>query len=136
MSDKRFKKHPYDPGQVKRSFEGALRKLRTAEKIAYDDREAAYQLAYEAMLKGSIGLIMRHGMRVRSIPGHHLAIIEMSQKIIGEKISPIMDLFEYMRRNRHSFLYDDISDISEPELKETLDVAKKYLDIIKEHLKL
>ncbi len=136
MSDKRFKKHPYDPGQVKRYFEGALRKLRTAEKIAYDDREAAYQLAYEAMLKGSIGLIMRHGMRVRSIPGHHLAIIEMSQKIIGEKISPIMDLFEYMRRNRHSFLYDDISDISEPELKEALDVAKKYLHIIKEHLKL
>lgn len=34
------------------------------------DEEAAYQLAYEAMLKGSLGFMLSFGVRPRSLPGH------------------------------------------------------------------
>jgi uncharacterized protein (UPF0332 family) len=67
--DSRFKKQPSHPGQIKGHLSGAKKKLVAALKVLEIDEESAYQLAYEAMLKASLALILRDGIRPRSIPG-------------------------------------------------------------------
>jgi hypothetical protein len=46
------------------------------------DAETAYEIAYEAMIKGSLALMLSHGQRPRKQLGHHhIAIIEFAQNI-------------------------------------------------------
>jgi hypothetical protein len=49
------------------------------------DEEACLQQAYEAMLKASLGFMFSHGLRARSQPGHHIAIIEFVRSRIDKK---------------------------------------------------
>jgi uncharacterized protein (UPF0332 family) len=102
--DLRFKKHSYIPEQVRGHLQGARKKLKAAKKIALDDEEASYQLAYEAMLKASLALILRNGLRPRSQPGHHVAIIEKAGQLLGKQYADHVRIFDEMRRNRNSFL--------------------------------
>jgi hypothetical protein len=44
------------------------------------DADMAYQIAYEAMIKGSLALMLSHGQRPRKQLGYHIAIIEFAQK--------------------------------------------------------
>jgi hypothetical protein len=67
--------HTVDWSQIERFIESAERKLASARKILEFDEEASLQQAYEAMLKASLGFMFSHGSRVRSQPGHHIAVI-------------------------------------------------------------
>ena len=70
--------------QVSRFLAGAQRKLAAARKTLNMDEEASYQLAYEAMLKASLGFLLSYGVRPRSLPGHHVTIIEFAGKHLGQ----------------------------------------------------
>lgn len=132
--DPRFKKQEYNPGQVQGHLEGAKKKLKAAHKISDDDAEAAYQLAYEAMLKASLALILRNGLRPRSQPGHHIAIIEMAGKLLDDNLSATLKVFDEMRRNRNAFLYEADSIVSSSEVKDALELAGHYLQEIEKKL--
>ena len=56
--DPRFKDHLCHPEEIRGHLEGARKKLRAAHKIVADDEDSAYQLAYEAMLKASLALVL------------------------------------------------------------------------------
>jgi len=129
--DRRFKKQDYNPQQVKGHLEGATKKLKTAVTISDDDEESSYQLAYEAMLKASLALILKHELRPRSIPGHHIAIIEMAGNLLGDQLTDMLKVFDEMRRNRNNFLYESRSFVSTQELNEALKIAKSFLEIIR-----
>jgi len=66
--------------QVKQFLAEAKKKAATARKNLAIDEETAYQIAYQAMLKGSLALMLSHGQRPRVQLGHHVAIIEFAQK--------------------------------------------------------
>jgi len=59
-----------DPKQVKQFLADAHKKASTARKNLPIDAEAAYQIAYEAMLKASLALMLSHGERPRVQLGH------------------------------------------------------------------
>ncbi len=128
--DPRFKKHPSHPSQIKGHLSGAKKKLGTAQKVSEIDEESAYQLAYEAMLKASLALILRDGIRPRSIPGHHVAIIEKAEEILGDDAANMIKIFDEMRRNRNTFLYEADGFISSDELKEALKIAEEYIEVV------
>lgn len=132
--DPRFKKQPYQARQVKGHLSGATKKLQAAREICDIDEESAYELAYEAMLKASLALILREGLRPRSQPGHHVAIIEKAGEILGEKVQSLMKIFDEMRRNRNSFLYEAGDFVSSGELKEALMIADEYIQLIEKEL--
>ena len=69
-----------DPKQVKQFLADAHKKAAAARKNLAIDEETAYQTAYQAMLKGSLALMLSHGQRPRAQLGHHVAIIEFAQK--------------------------------------------------------
>ncbi len=132
---KKYQDHPIDPAQIKRQLAGALKRLKAAEAVVDDDEEAAYELAYEAMLKASIALMYNHGKRARSIPGHHIAIIEMAAGILGPDLKDQMVVFDEMRRNRNNFLYDADGFVNDCEVREAIEIAKKYVQRVSEKLK-
>jgi hypothetical protein len=97
---KRLKPQTVNFEQISQFLSGAEKKLASARKVFAVDEEAAYQLAYEAMLKGSLGFMLSHGVRPRTGPGHHITIIEFSEKHLGEEFKSLISMFNRMRRKR------------------------------------
>ena len=90
-----------DPKQVKQFFADAQKRTSAARKNLAIDAETAYQIAYEAMIKGSLALMLSHGQRPRKQLGHHIAIIEFAQKNLPGCPAGTFALFDRMRRKRN-----------------------------------
>lgn len=86
------------------------------------------------MLKASLGFMLSHGTRPRSLPGHHVVIIEFAGKHLGQKSQGLVALFDRMRRKRNQALYDVSGFISRQEAEQALGTAEKYLDVIREKI--
>ena len=135
IQQKKYQKHPVNPAQIKRQLAGAVRRLKAAETVVDEDEEAAYELAYEAMLKASIALMYSCGKRARSIPGHHVAIIEMAGEVLGPGFREQMIVFDEMRRNRNNFMYDAEGFVTDTEARQAIKIAKKYVQGVCSQLK-
>jgi uncharacterized protein (UPF0332 family) len=95
-----------DPKQVRQFLADADKKAAAARKNLVIDEETAYQTAYQAMLKGSLALMLSHGQRPRAQLGHHIAIIEFAQKHLDPGLAGTFALFDRMRRKRNDSFYD------------------------------
>jgi len=98
------------------------------------DEETCYELAYESMLKASLGLVLSHGMRLRSIPGHHIAVIEFAGKRLGAENKGLIAMFDRMRRKRHQAMYEVTGLITRHEAAQAVSAAERYLSVIREEL--
>ncbi len=116
---------------MERFLSSAARKLESAGKAIAFDEEAALQLAYEAMLKASLGFMFSHGSRPRSLPGHHIAIIEFVKARIDRKHAGIIAVFDRMRRKRNLALYDDRGFISKQDAELAISTASSFVAIIR-----
>jgi uncharacterized protein (UPF0332 family) len=131
---KRLKPQTVNFEQISQFLSGAEKKLASARKVFAVDEEAAYQLAYEAMLKGSLGFMLSHGVRPRTGPGHHITIIEFSEKHLGEEFKSLISMFNRMRRKRHDTIYAVNAFISRGDAEQALATAGKYLAIIRKEI--
>ena len=122
-----------DAKQVKQFLADANKKAAAARKNLAIDAETAYQIAYEAMLKASLALMLSHGQRPRVQLGHHIAIIEFAQKHLSPSLATVFALFDRMRRKRNDAFYD-IALISDTEAEEAVRVAENYLKAISAHV--
>jgi uncharacterized protein (UPF0332 family) len=118
-----------DPKQVKLFLADAQKKAAAARKNLTIDEEAAYQIAYQAMLKGSLALMLSHGQRPRLQLGHHIAIIEFAQKHLDPKLAGTFALFDRMRRKRNEAFYD-VAIISGDEAIDAVEAAERYLKVV------
>ena len=123
-----------DPKQVKQFLADAQKRISVARKNLAIDAETAYQIAYEAMIKGSLALMLSHGQRPRKQFGHHIAIIEFAQKNLSECPAGIFALFDRMRRKRSDAFYD-IALVTDTEAQEAA-AAEAYLGFIEADMKL
>ena|SRR5271154_3964126 len=126
---KKLTPHPVDWAQIERFLASAEKKLASAGKILAFDEEAALQQAYEAMLKASLGLMFSHGSRARSLPGHHIVIIEFIEKHLDKKHSGLISVFDRLRRKRNQALYDDSGFVSRRDAEEAIKTAGEFLAI-------
>lgn len=115
--------------QVQQFLADAKKRTRTARKNLAIDTETAFQIAYEAMIKGSLALMLSHGQRPRKQLGHHIAIIEFAQKHLPGAKAGMFSLFDRMRRKRNDAFYD-IAIVSETEAKEAVATAEQYLQLV------
>lgn len=118
-----------DPKQVSQFLSDALKKSAVARRNLAIDEESAYQIAYQAMLKGSLALMLSHGERPRVQLGHHIAIIEFAKKHLDPKLAPTFALFDRMRRKRNNAFYD-VALISDVEAEEAVQAAEEYLKLV------
>jgi uncharacterized protein (UPF0332 family) len=123
-----------NPRQIKQFFTDAQKRAIAARKNLAIDAEAAYEIAYEAMIKGSLSLMLSHGQRPRKQLGHHIAIIEFVQKNLPRCPATMFTLFDRMRRKRNDAFYD-VTIISDTEAQEAVSTAEQFLLIVETDIK-
>lgn len=105
-------------------FKNASRDLDIAEidNIA----EVKFTYAYQALIKGGIALIAKIGkVKIRSVPGHHIKILEKMSEILKEET--IFTIGNAMRMKRNLDLYSGGEIITEKEANEYLQFVKNVL---------
>jgi hypothetical protein len=115
-----FHEFSYSKSQTDGYFRNAELDLRRAEESK--DPNIAYRIGYESVLKLGIALIAQAGFKVKSVPGHHVKILDKLGEILGRP-----DEVEYLhriRRKRNIDLYDGGLDFTEKESKDLLDLCK------------
>ena len=123
-----------NPKQVKQFFADAQKRITAARKNLAIDAETAYEIAYEAMIKGSLALMLSQGQRPRKQLGHHIAIIEFAQKNLPGCPATTFTLFDRMRRKRNDAFYD-VTIISDTEAQEAVSTAEQFLLIVETDIK-
>ena len=123
-----------DPKQVQQFFADAHKRAVAAHKNLAIDAEAAYEIAYEAMIKGSLALMLSHGQRPRKQLGHHIAIIKFAQKNLSGCPATTFILFDRMRRKRNDAFYD-VAIISDTDAQEAVSIAEQFLRLVDTDIK-
>ena len=122
------------PKQVRQFFTNAQKRAAAARKNLAIDAETAYEIAYEAMIKGSLALMLSHGQRPRKQLGHHIAIIEFAQKNLPGCPATTFILFDRMRRKRNDAFYD-VTIVSDTEAREAVATSDQFLGMVEADFK-
>jgi len=129
MATKKTKAQPVNSRQIDAFLKSAAKKLEAARKALDIDAEAAYEIAYEGIVKGSLTLMLSYGERPRSQPGHHVVISEYCRSRLGKAYGPLLDVVDRMRRKRNQAFYD-LGNITRKEAEDAVATAEKYLGVI------
>jgi len=125
---KYFQKFSFTKQQIDRFFESALRDL----KIARQDKfaEVRFTYSYQALVKAGIAVIAKvGGVKVRSVPGHHVKILEKMSEIL--KNPDVLTLGDAMRIKRNSDFYGGGESITEKEAEDYLKFVEKTLGSVR-----
>ena len=127
-----FIKFDFSDRQIEQYLDNAFRDLEIAQEN--ERPEVKFNYSYTALIKGGIALIAKIGkVKVRSIPGHHIKIIEKVSEIL--KDVTIKEVGNSMRMKRNADLYNGGMFISDKESKDLCNFAKEVLYKIKEKIK-
>jgi len=91
----------FDAKQIGDYIKSAKRDLFIAK--SSDVSEVVFKFSYDAIIKLGVILIAKHGYKVRSVPGHHVKIIEKISLILDD--STIQVIGNKMRYSRNTDLY-------------------------------
>lgn len=127
FDDRYFSDFIFTKEQIKKNFENALKDL----KIARQDKilDVKFTYSYDALIKGGITLASMHNKKIRSVPGHHIKIIEMMAGILNDETIGIIG--NAMRSKRNTDFYSGGIEVTEKEAQEYL----KYVDTILDKIK-
>ncbi len=121
--------------QIQNFIESAVMKLGKAEEVISIDEQTGFQMAYDAMLRVSLGFMLSLGKRPRSTVGHHRIVIDFVAEQLGGQYQSIMKMFDIMRKKRNEAIYEPVSTITEKEAKDAIATARKYFAIIIEEIR-
>ena len=113
--------------QVRKNFENALKDFNIARQDKIPDVKFTY--SYDALIKGGITLVSLHNKKIKSVPGHHIKIIEMMANILGDETIGIIG--NAMRSKRNTDFYSGGVEVTEKEAQEYL----KYVDVVLDKIK-
>lgn len=128
FDDKYFIKLSFTKEEIREKLKNALKDLN----IAKQDKilEVKFNYAYTAFIKGSIALCGLYKRKIKSVPGHHIKLIEKMAEIL--KDDAIAAVGNAMRSKRNTDLYDGGIYVTEKECREYLEFVDKILSKIKE----
>lgn len=122
FDDRYFSDFIFTKEQVKRNFENAMKDLKIARQDKIPDVKFTY--SYDALIKGGIVLASLHNKKIKSVPGHHVKLIEMMAGILDDETVGIMG--NAMRSKRNTDFYSGGVEVTEKEAQDYL----KYVDAI------
>ncbi|MCX5679332.1 MAG: hypothetical protein NTZ95_01495 [Candidatus Omnitrophica bacterium] len=130
FDDKYFTDLVFTGEQVRKNFENALKDLKIAHKDTIADVKFTY--SYDALIKGGIALISSYNKKVKSVPGHHVKIIETVSGILND--DTVGAIGNAMRSKRNADFYGGGIEITEKEAREYLDYVDGILHKIEKLL--
>lgn len=91
--------------------------------------EVKFNYSYNALLKSGIALLSHNNIKIKSVPGHHIKIIEKLAELLDNE--DISDFGNVMRSKRNSDLYNGGIDVTEKECKEYISFVEKIIKSIR-----
>ena len=127
FEDKYFVKFKFSDQQIQQNFKNALKDSNIAKKD--EILEVKFNYAYTALIKAGIALLSFYQIKIKSVPGHHIKIIEKIAEAL--KDDSIMTMANIMRSKRNLDFYAGGVEVTEKEVKEFLQFSENVLSKIK-----
>ena len=112
--------------QVSTFLEHARKDLATARATVSIDREWAYLIAYQAMLRAAQALLRAEGLRPRGRDPQR-AMAQIVGAIVGEGERGLVNAFDRMRRKSQALLEEPGTPVSRYEVEGALREAQRFL---------
>ena len=125
---KYFIKFKFTKEQINKNLENAQKDLNIAKKV--NILEVKFNYAYTALIKSGITLLSYYQTKVKSVPGHHIKIIEKLAQILKDE--DIEDIGNSMRSKRNLDFYAGGIEVTEKECKEYINFVEEVLAKLKE----
>lgn len=127
FDDKYFRKFEFTAEQITRNLENACKDLKIAGEVKIP--EVRFNYAYTAMIKGGIALLSHYQIKVKSVPGHHIKLIEQVGRLLKDET--IVDVGNVMRSKRNTDFYQGGTEVTVKECKEYLAFTETVLERVK-----
>ena len=121
--DKHFTRHAFTKEQTGKFIENARKDLAIADRVTIP--EVRFSFSYSALIKGGIALLSYQGLKVKSLAGHHVMILEKTAELLKEP--SIQVIGNIMRTKRNLDFYGGGTEITEKEAAEFLDFVRAIL---------
>jgi len=131
FDDRYFKHFDFNKEQVDKNLQNALKDFKIAKKD--NILEVKFNYTYTSLIKAGIALLSFYKMKIKSVPGHHIKIIEKISNIL--KNDTIDEIGNVMRSKRNLDFYAGGIEITEKECHEYIDFIEKVLRDIQKHIK-
>lgn len=105
----------------------ALKDLVTARANASIDREWAYAIAYQGMLRAARAMITAEGLRPRGRDQSRTVVL-LAGAILGEEMRSLVNAFDRMRRRSQAILEEPGQPISRYEVEGAIKDAQKFIE--------
>ena len=120
FDDRYFTDFVFTKEQVRKNLENALKDLKIARQDTIADVKFTY--SYDSLIKGGIAIVSLYNKKIKSMPGHHMKIIETMAAILND--DTIGAIGNAMRSKRNADFYSGGIEITE---KESLEYFE-YID--------
>jgi uncharacterized protein (UPF0332 family) len=105
----------------------ASKDLATARANASIDREWAYAIAYQGMLRAARAMIMAEGLRPRG-RDQQRTVVELAGAILGTDTRTLVNAFDRMRRRWQTILEEPGQPISRYEVEGAIKDAQRFIE--------
>jgi hypothetical protein len=105
----------------------ALKDLATARANGSIDREWAYAIAYQGMLRAAKGMIAAEGLRPRG-RDQQRTVVALAGAILGEDARPLVNAFDRMRRRWQAIFDDAGQPVSRYEAEGAIKEAQRFIE--------
>jgi len=123
FDEKFFKKFTFTKDQIAVNIRNAKRDFEIAKNDVYI--EVRFTYAYNALIKAGIALLSKNGLRVRSVPGHHIKIVESLSRLLKDE--EIRIIGDQMREKRNVGFYLGGNEVTEKECGEYLEFVGRII---------
>ena len=114
FEDSFFARFTFTKSQIKKNLDNALKDFDIARRDSI--LEVKFNYVYTALIKAGIALLSFYQVKIRSVPGHHVKIIEKIAEILND--DTIEDVGNVMRSKRNMDFYRGGIEITEKECTE------------------
>ena len=105
----------------------ALKDLATARANASIDREWAYAIAYQGMLRAAKGMISAEGLRPRG-RDQQRTVVTLVGAILGDDARPLLNAFDRMRRRWQVIVEEVGQPVSRYEVEGAIKDAQRFIE--------
>ena len=121
--------------QISKLFARALQDLSTARANVTIDKEWAYTIAYQALLRAGKAIVMAEGWRPRG-RGQARTIVLLVGETLGDEARSLINAFDRMRRRHQEFMEQPETPIPRYEvegaLKDAQALIEKLVDVARD----
>ena len=124
FDDTSFVRFAFSKSQIKKNLDNALKDFDIAQRDTILDVKFNY--SYTALIKAGMALLSFYQLKVRSVTGHHVKIIEKMAEILSD--DTIEDIGNVMRSKRNLDFYRGGIEVTEKECVEYMQFVERILE--------